>query len=189
MPISAAGHPLGGETRAHRLEFGHRLEHAGQAVDRRPRHHGAAMRRARRPGRSPPVGAAPRAPACATRRSAAPVSVSSSAGPGRQHAAHDLVGQLQPQLLGARDLAGAAPARSTRRPARRCAGRRLPRGDPAMSTASLGAGSSIRLTCAATISPAFRKAHPGLHLPPDLARRRVAIKQRRGHRECRGHRW
>ena len=28
--------------------------------------------------------------------------------------------------------------------------------------------------------PAVRKAHPGLHLPPDLARRGVAMKQRGG---------
>ena len=37
--------------------------------------------------------------------------------------------------------------------------------------------------------PAVGKAHPGLHLPPDLARHGLAPEQRRGDRRSRGRRW
>jgi hypothetical protein len=105
----------------------------------------------------------------------------------RQHAAHDLVSELQPQLFRARDL---VPQRRgpidapDRRPGVRAGWRRS--GGEIIEAhdfeSTLGAsGSSTMLTWAATIS-SLPKTHPGLHLPSHPARRAVAIEQRRGDR-------
>ena len=144
-------HPLGGKPRAQRFQLRHRLEHFGQTVERRLRHDSAAMgagfdqatgyqlaqrfthRRARH-------GKAPRNVGLVERR------------PRRQHAAHDLVGKLQPQLFRARDLV--PQRRSTvHAPDRRVglgAGRRRSRGEIVKTHAFGSSGSGMMLTWAAT---------------------------------------
>ena len=179
-------HPLGGEAGAQRFQLRHRLEHAGQPFDRGPRHHRAAMRAGidqaagrelaqRLAHRRARHVEAPRDIGLVERRAR------------RQRAAHDLVGQLQPQFLGARDLVRiAATARSTRRTATR-----------------LGAGRCGALRRKIVEAHAFDRslrfvddADMGGDDPPALGEiaprsasaarpcpaQRVAIKQGRGHR-------
>ena len=102
-------HPLGGKAGAQRLELGHRLEHADQPVVARPRHHGAAMRAAHRPARSAAsCRIASRTGVRDTLEAARNVGLVER-GARRQRAAHDLVGELQPQFL-ARACGGERPA-------------------------------------------------------------------------------
>ena len=97
------GHPFGGKACADRFELRHRLEHAGQPLNRRLRHHRAAMSAGfdeaarhqlaqRLAYRRPRHVEAPRDIGFIQPRSR------------RQHAAHDFVGKLQPQLLRTRHL-------------------------------------------------------------------------------------
>ena len=168
---SAGGHALGREARAQRLELRHRLEHADQTLLVRARHHRAAMRRAPRPGRWPPAGGSPRAPACARPGTGAPAR--SRRAPRRARAR---------RARSRRRAAGAAP-----RPASggRCRRRGAHR-DPSVSHGGHDARPG-RLVDQADMrgdhAPAVGEAHPGLHLPADLAGRRVAVEQRRGDRE------
>ena len=96
-------HAFGGKAGAQRFQFRHRLEHAGQPLDRGPRHHRAAMRTGidqaggnqlsqRFAHRGARDIEAPRNVGLVQRRAR------------RQRAADDLVGKLQPQFLGAGDL-------------------------------------------------------------------------------------
>ena len=156
---------------AHRASSSrHRLEHAGEAFGARPRHHRAAMRprldqsaRREQADRLAHRRARDREAArqlCLVERSA-----------GRKRAAHDLVGELQ---------------RAAPRPAscgRRRSSRLRAAGSVRRRVMLASAGSSIRLTCAATTRQPSRKAHPGLHLAADLAGHAVALEQRRGDRE------
>jgi hypothetical protein len=96
-------HALGGKAGAQGFQFGHRFEHPGQPVDRWLRHHRAAMR----PRVDQAAGGelAQRFAHRGARDVEAPRNIGFvERGTGRQRAAHDLVGELQPQLLGARDL-------------------------------------------------------------------------------------
>ena len=126
-------HPFRSEPRANRFQLRHRLEHAGQPLDRRLRHHSAAMGA----GFHQTTGDQPRSR--------------------RQHAAHDLVGELQPQFLRARDLVplrrraiDAANHRLGLRVGLRIAGRKVVEAHVSVQIL-YGAGSSMMLTCAATI--------------------------------------
>ena len=106
-------HPLRGQPRAQRFQFRHRLEHAAQTLDRGLRHHRAAMgpRFDESRGRKLPQRLAhrrarhieaPRDVGLVQRRSR------------RQRAAHDLVGQLQTQFLGASEFVDARAATNDR---------------------------------------------------------------------------
>jgi hypothetical protein len=96
-------HPFRGKAGAHPLELRHRLEHPGQAFDRGPRHHRAAMRPRIDEARGHEL------PQRLTHRRTRHVEALCDVGfverrSRRQRAAHDLVRQLQAQFLGARDL-------------------------------------------------------------------------------------
>ena len=97
-------HSFRGKARAQRFQLRHRLEHAGEPVERRPRHHRAAMR-----PRIDQAGGRKLAQRLAYRRARDIEALRDlgfvERGTGRQRAAHDFVGELQPQFFGARDLA------------------------------------------------------------------------------------
>ena len=107
-----AGHALGGKARAQRLELRHRLEHAGQPLLARPRHHrramGARLDQARG-GELPDRLAHRRARHTKTPRQLHLVERSAR----HKRAAHDLVGKLKPQLL--RERAAAVAKRDAHR--------------------------------------------------------------------------
>ena len=98
-------HSLGGKPRAERFQFRHRLEHFVQAIDRGPRHDGAAMR-----PRVDEAASGQLAQGLAHRRARhaeAPCDVGLvERGSRRQRAAHDFIRQLQPQFFRACDLLG-----------------------------------------------------------------------------------
>ena len=80
------------------------------------------------------------------------ISVSSSAAPGARVAAHDLVGEMLAQFLGAGQLVGARDATSAPRYRLRLSiGERGDEFWQIVKTHALSRGSSITLTCAATI--------------------------------------
>ena len=121
-------------------------------------------------------------------------SVSSSARARRELAADDLVGKQQPQFFRAGDLGRCGEARSTRRPAarHRRAGLRTPLESSSRlmpSNPCLRFGLVDHADVGGDDAPAFGKADPGLHLPPDLAgpRRRDRTVSRRW--RSRGRRW
>ena len=120
-----AGHALGGKAGAQRLQFRHDLEHAGELLGARPRHHGGAMgAHLHQPARRQQ---ADRLAHRRARHLEAPRQRGFvERGAGRQRAAHDLVGELQAQFLGARL---ARPGRSLAgwRRAPACSWENLPR--------------------------------------------------------------
>jgi len=106
QPVTFRGrHAFRGEPGAQGLQLGHRLEHLGHPFDRGPGHHRAAMRAGidQPAGRELTQGLA--------HRRARDIEAARDIGfierrARRQRAAHDFVGELQPQFLGARDLVG-----------------------------------------------------------------------------------
>ena len=94
-----AGHALGGKAGAQRLKLGHGFEHAGELFLARPRHHRATV------GADLDQAAGGElADRLAHRRARDAVSLRQihlvEGGAGGEHAAHDLVGELQTQFLG-----------------------------------------------------------------------------------------